>query len=81
KTSYFTSYTTYSFQENQQIQLRDIFVKLSERGVKVMLSNSDCEFIRNLYSGFNIYTISAARAINSNAKKRGKVNEILVTSY
>ncbi|MBW4605871.1 MAG: DNA adenine methylase [Hassallia sp. WJT32-NPBG1] len=81
KTSYFTSYTSYSFEENQQIQLRDIFVKLSERGVKLMLSNSDCEFIRNLYSGFNIYTISAARAINSNAKKRGKINEILVTSY
>lgn len=81
KTSYFTSYTSYSFEENQQIQLRDIFVKLSEHGVKVMLSNSDCEFIRNLYSGFNIQTISAARAINSDAKKRGKINEILVTSY
>ena len=81
ETSYFTSYTNYSFEENQQIQLRDIFVQLSERGVKVMLSNSDCEFIRNLYSGFNIHTISAARAINSNAKKRGKINEILVTSY
>ncbi|MBW4569788.1 MAG: DNA adenine methylase [Tolypothrix carrinoi HA7290-LM1] len=81
QTSYFTSYTSYSFEENQQIQLRDIFVKLSERGVKVMLSNSDCEFIRNLYSDFHIYTISAARAINSNVKKRGKINEILVTSY
>ncbi|MGI8500190.1 MAG: DNA adenine methylase, partial [Hassallia sp.] len=75
KTSYFTSYTNYSFEENQQIQLRDIFVKLSERDVMVMLSNSDCEFIRNLYSNFNIYTISATRAINSNAKKRGKINE------
>ncbi len=81
ETSYFTSYTNYCFKENQQIQLRDIFVTLSERGVKVMLSNSDCEFIRNLYTGFNIHTISAARAINSNAQKRGKINEILVTSY
>jgi DNA adenine methylase len=81
ETSYFTSYTNYYFQENQQIQLRDIFVTLSERGVKVMLSNSDCEFIRQLYSSFNIHTISAARSINSNAKKRGKINEILVTSY
>jgi DNA adenine methylase len=81
ETSYFTSYTNYSFKESQQIQLRDICLTLSERGVKVMLSNSDCEFIRNLYSGFNIHTISAARAINSHAKKRGKINEILVTSY
>ena len=46
-----------------------------------MLSNSDCTFIRELYSKFNIYTISAARSINSNAKKRGKITEVLVTSY
>ncbi|MCV3212920.1 DNA adenine methylase [Plectonema radiosum NIES-515] len=81
ETSYFTSYTNYSFKENQQIQLRDICLTLSERGVKVMLSNSDCEFIRNLYTDFNIHTISAARSINSHAKKRGKINEILLTSY
>jgi DNA adenine methylase len=46
-----------------------------------MLSNSDCPFIRDLYSDFNIHTISAARSINSNAQKRGKITEVLVTSY
>jgi DNA adenine methylase len=81
ETSYFTSYSSYSFEENQQIQLRDVFVELSERGVKVMLSNSDCQFIRNLYSNFNIHIISAARTINSNTTKRGKINELLITSY
>ncbi|MEH2163433.1 MAG: DNA adenine methylase [Nostoc sp.] len=81
ETSYFTAYSSYRFAEDQQVQLKEVFEKLAERGVKVMLSNSDCEFIRNLYSGFNIYTISASRAINSNAKKRGKITEVLVTSY
>jgi DNA adenine methylase len=81
ETSYFTSYSSYSFEESQQIKLRDVFVQLSERGVKVMLSNSDCQFIRNLYSNFNIHTISAARTINSNTTKRGKINEVLITSY
>ncbi|MDB9375035.1 DNA adenine methylase [Nodularia sphaerocarpa] len=80
-TSYFTAYSSYCFAENQQFQLRDIFATLAERGVKVMLSNSDCTFIRELYSNFNIHTISAARSINSNAKKRGKITEVLVTSY
>lgn len=80
-TSNFTSYSRYAFHENEQILLRDIFVKLAERDVKVMLSNSDTSFIRNLYKDFNIHTISATRAINSNAKKRGKINELLVTSY
>jgi DNA adenine methylase len=81
ETSYFTAYSSYRFAKEQQVELKDVFEKLAERGVKVMLSNSDCEFIRNLYNSFNIHTISASRAINSNAKKRGKITELLVTSY
>ena len=81
ETSYFTAYSSYRFAEDQQVKLKDVFEKLAGRGVKVMLSNSDCEFIRNLYSSFHIHTISASRAINSNAKKRGKITELLVTSY
>jgi DNA adenine methylase len=80
-TSNFTGYSRYCFSKNDQIRLRDVFAELAIRGVKVMLSNSDCELIRNLYSDFKIYNISAARAINSNAKKRGKIGEVLVTSY
>ncbi|WP_017319213.1 DNA adenine methylase [Mastigocladopsis repens] len=80
-TSNFTSYSRYNFNQNEQIRLRDVFVELAERGVKVMLSNSDTSFIRNIYKEFNIHTISAVRAINSNAKKRGKITEVLVTSY
>ena len=81
RTSNFTAYSNFCFDENQQIKLRDIFIKLADKGVKVMLSNSDCPFIRDLYSDFNIHTISAARSINSNAQKRGKITEVLVTSY
>lgn len=81
ETSYFTAYSRNAFGKSQQVELRDVFVKLAERGVKVMLSNSDCEFIRKLYNSFNIHTISAARSINSNAQKRGKITEVLVTSY
>jgi DNA adenine methylase len=80
-TSSFTAYNRYSFSQIDQIRLRDTFAKLADRGVKVMLSNSDCPFIRNLYQEFNLHTITAARAINSNAQKRGKITEVLVTSY
>ena len=80
-TSNFTAYSRYSFSKDDQIRLRDVFAELAIRGVKVMLSNSDCELIRSLYSEFKIHHISAARAINSNAKKRGKIAELLVTSY
>jgi DNA adenine methylase len=80
-TSNFTSYSRSSFNEKDQIRLRDTFAELARRGVKVMLSNSDCLFIRELYQDFHIYEILAARAINSKAEKRGKITELLVTSY
>lgn len=80
-TSCFTSYCRYSFNQSDQIRLRDTFVELARRGVKVMLSNSDCPFIRDLYQDFTIHTIYASRAINSNAQRRGKISEVLVTSY
>ena len=80
-TSNFTAYSRYAFNEPEQIQLRDTFKQLAETGVKVMLSNSDCEFIRQIYAEFKIYKISASRAINSHGKKRGKISEVLITSY
>lgn len=80
-TSNFTAYSHYSFNQNDQIKLRDTFAELAGRGVKVMLSNSDCSFIRKIYSKFKVYETSALRAINSDASKRGKISELLVTSY
>ena len=80
-TSNFTAYSRYSFSEDDQIRLKEVFAELAGRDVKVMLSNSDSQFIRELYKDFNIHSISASRLINSNAMKRGKITEVLITSY
>jgi DNA adenine methylase len=80
-TSSFTAYSRSSFSQDDQIRLRDVFAELARRGVKAMLSNSDCQFIRQLYRDFNIYSISSLRRINSNASKRGLISEVLITSY
>ena len=79
-TSNFTAYSRYSFTQDDQIRLKYVFAELAERGVKVMLSNSDCPFIRELYSDFNINSIIAPRLINSDARKRGNITELLITS-
>ncbi len=79
-TSDFTAYSRGAFTAEDQVQLRDVFVTLAKRGVRVMLSNSDCDFIRKLYQDFPMQTIQASRAINSNPAKRGKISEVLVTS-
>lgn len=80
-TSNFTAYSRLGFTEADQIKLKETFATLAGWGVKVMLSNSDCCLIRELYQDFNIHPISAARAINSKSNKRGKIYEVLVTSY
>ena len=83
-TSAFTSYTHEGFGTEEQIRLRDVFVKLTQKGVKVMLSNSDVGAIRELYEnveGVNITVVNATRMINSDASKRGKINELIIRNY
>jgi DNA adenine methylase len=84
KTASFTSYTKDAFLDKEQTELRDTFVELHKRGCYVMLSNSDTPFINKIYSGIKgvkISKVAAGRAINSNAAKRGKISEVLVTNY
>ena len=78
QTSSFTSYAQEGFGKAEQYELRDVFKQLNDRGCKVLLSNSDTPFIREIYEGFNIVTVQANRAINSKAEGRGKINEVLV---
>ena len=63
----------------EQIQLRDVALTLRNRGVNIMISNSDHEIVRELYMDFNIRGIQVGRAINSKATGRGKVGEVIAT--
>ena len=80
-TSSFTSYTKDGFGIRQQEELRDVFACLAEKGCFVMLSNSDTPLTRELYRDFNVHSVQAGRAINSNGGKRGKVGEVVVCNY
>lgn len=81
KTSNFTAYTKDVFGDKQQEELARYAETLHRRGVSVMLSNNDTPFIRNLYRGFCIDTVQCGRSINSKGDKRGKVDEVIITSY
>ncbi len=86
KTASFTAYTTGSFLEKEQIELRDTFYELHKRGCFVMLSNSDTPFIKKIYSELKdkkikINIVQAGRSINSKGTGRGKITEVLVTNY
>lgn len=51
-TANFTSYTSNGFSYADQERLRDVFIELTERGVKVMLSNSSVQAVRDLYEPY-----------------------------
>lgn len=82
-TASFTSYTQNGFGLIQQEQLRDLACELHAKGVFVMLSNSDTPIVRDLYadSVFTIHEVQASRAINSKGNGRGKVGELIITTY
>ncbi|WP_375467459.1 DNA adenine methylase [uncultured Nostoc sp.] len=80
-TASFTGYDVNGFNKDEQIRLKEIFDNLDKRGCKILLSNAYTNFIIDLYKNYEQIKISAIRAINSNAKKRGKVDEILVKNY
>lgn len=80
-TSSFTSYSINDFLENEQLELKTLIDDLTNRGVKIAMTNSDSLFIKNLYKEYRIEKIWAARSINSVGNKRGKIAEILILNY
>jgi DNA adenine methylase len=81
RTANFTSYARDGFTQENQVQLRDVFRELDRRGAKLMLSNSDVPFIRDLYRGYPIERVMAPRAVSCDAKARGPVSEVVVRNY
>ncbi|MFC1609938.1 DNA adenine methylase [Myxococcota bacterium] len=80
RTASFTSYARGGFGREEQERLATLFGQLAERGVHVVLSNSDTPFIRELYRDFHIEQVFARRAINSRGDRRGPVTEVLVSA-
>ena len=80
-TNTFNSYTETGFNKDEQKRLANVFKDLDKKGVKVMLSNHNTILIKELYKDFNIHIIEAKRSINSNGKKRGNVEEVIITNY
>lgn len=80
-TASFTGYHKHGFDRNEQIRLKQCCDELTRRGVKFMLSNSATDFIKDLYKDYRVTVVKAKRAINSDASKRGAIEEVLITNY
>jgi DNA adenine methylase len=82
-TANFTGYTECGFTDEDQRDLSQIFMKLTNRGCRVLLSNSDTPYIRGLYKDFSRYMhrVNTLRSINSSSSKRTGHKELLISNY
>ena len=80
----FTHYQSGGFSDQQQAELRNEILRLTELKIPVLLSNSNAPIIRELYSDksmFNIELVTVRRAIGSASESRVKTQEVLINNY
>lgn len=79
-TANFTQYQKEGFRFDEQVRLKDIALKLHEKGCYVVISNSDCKESRALYRNkvLTIHTVKITRQIHSSKKI---VSELVVTNF
>jgi DNA adenine methylase len=88
KTANFRGYTGRGFSAADQEHLQQVLIELSRRGVHVLLSNSTAPSVAQLYdgnaearsAGLLVWRFPARRAVNSNAERRGTVEELVVSN-
>ena len=81
KSASFTGYNANGFNEADQIRLKEFCDKLNKKGVKFLLSNSNTDFIKELYKEYDIIIVKAKRYINSNGNDRNNCEEVLIKNY
>ncbi|MEG2336470.1 MAG: DNA adenine methylase [Bacteroidales bacterium] len=86
-TSSFTAYAKDTFNDDEQIRLKEFCDTLDTNECFWILSNSDVksldptnDFFDDLYAQYKINRVLASRSINANAEKRGKLKELLISN-
>lgn len=78
--STFDGFQKGGFSVVDHLRLHNLFQRLTESGVHCMLSNSNTDFIKNLYAGYNIEIVPVKRNINRNGNARHG-EELIITNY
>lgn len=80
KTSGFVGYQKEGWTREDAIRLKTVCDKLTTKGCRVIVSNNDTTFIRELFKDYNIHEVDVRRSINRNGGGR-KGKEVLITNY
>lgn len=81
KTANFTAYSAEGFGYDEQARLVLLAWRLANRGVHVLLSNSDTPLTRDLYRAdhFTCHSIRIGRSVSCKGDSREAVGELLIT--
>jgi DNA adenine methylase len=75
-------YNSSGFTMDDQERVIKLFKDLDQQGVKIMLSNSNVEYIKTQLESYNISEVSIARTMSCDKTKRSKSKcELIVTNY
>jgi DNA adenine methylase len=77
----FSGYDGNGFGDEEHKKLAEMCHQIHNAGGFFLLSNSDTEYVRGLYKGFNIAEISASRSISCKGNQRGKETELVIRNY
>ena len=81
KTASFTAYDRHPFTLVEHERLARVFGELESRGVFALLSNSYTRETQRLYAAWSCEKVAVSRPINSRAKGRGPITELLVANH
>ena len=79
--SQFTSYSVDGFSEHDHIRLAKAYRALHGKGCRLLLSNSDTDLVRSLYSDFLTISVMTNRSINCVGGQRRNFPELLIMNY
>ena len=81
-TASFSKYAKDDFRELEQWALAGVVEGLSQRGVRVIFSNSNTELTRRIFGReLNLYEVSASRSISAAGASRVRVHEVVGINY
>jgi DNA adenine methylase len=77
-TAAFTAYSKSPFGPSAQTNLRDTARQLISRGVAVVLSNSHCAEVSDLYTGFDLHEVQINRLVAASGAARSRLSEFVI---
>jgi DNA adenine methylase len=82
KTANFTNYSKKGFKIQDHKRLRDLCIKLDDKKVRFIQSNSNTDLVRELYdgTGFKLIPLKTKRLISSKISSRNSGNDLLIVN-